>query len=144
MRLLLMVVMLSNMAQAQLIWDKKDILDESTQTVRVYLGESPRHGVLLLKHYKYGRPLYLISTFEDLNVDQTKMVTQEHFYAAYGAFHDIFEKIEPNAEKCKNDLSITRKLGDRKVHQHQFCMEKFGVATRKALKSWYGSLKGGI
>ena len=141
--MLLLIILLScaTSFSCWALWEEAAVYEPQTQTIRVNRGE--KEGVVLLKQYKYGRPVYLVSVWIHRQVERTQMITESAFYGAYQSIHAILTELgEKGTEACTPALAVTRKLESSAVHSQKFCVDK--SETVQKLDEWFSTLKAGF
>lgn len=120
--------------------EKERFSADRTETLKVRLAGDPDKGVLLLKHYKSGSPVFIVSSFESTQVTKTKMVTRERFFHLFETLLVVLPKKasggEEKNEDCDTLLDVEIKSDGAEAWSESACLDGAKDVQGK-LGAWY-------
>ncbi|MEZ4749613.1 MAG: hypothetical protein R3B54_03005 [Bdellovibrionota bacterium] len=104
--------------------------------------EGSSEGVLLMKHYGFGNPVFLISTFVEQQVNKTRMLSQGHFFNLYNQVYDVLlKRPETENKKCDSKVDVTLKEKGHVTRTLAYCMDSLDKETRVQFSNWLVNIK---
>lgn len=136
---MLFAATLSSLSGAVL--EKERFYQERTETLKVRITGEPLTGVLLLKHYKSGNPVFIVSAFEESSVVKTSMVTRARFFEIFEQLLSALPKSDRKAEEdCDRPVEIEMRAEGLESQAQQICLDAAPEVTAK-LGTWYLHIK---
>ncbi|MCB0404000.1 MAG: hypothetical protein KDD51_04390 [Bdellovibrionales bacterium] len=141
MRLWLCALLLSLSVTGFGFSEPKEFFAAETQSVQLRVQGSSE-GVLLMKHYKFGNPVFLISTFAAQQVNKTRMLSQGHFFSLYNQVYDLLlKRPESEAPKCDSKVDVTLKEKGHVTRTLAYCMDSLDKESRAQFSNWLINIK---